>query len=81
MKALLAKNDALSVNSYAPGLFTFFSDPSMIAELQGYAKVHLPEAATKAVEKAADEITFRAGFKQRLLQQKSSWSPVMPVRE
>ncbi len=81
MKALLAKNDALSVNSYAPGLFTFFSDPSMIAELQGYAKVHLPAAATKAVEKAADEITFRAGFKQRLLQQKRSWNPVMPVRE
>ena len=69
------------MNSYAPGLFTFFSDPAMIAELQGYAKAHLPPAAAKAVEKAADEISFRAGFKQRLLEQSNSWSPVMPVRE
>src|SRR5207237_10384121 len=31
MKKLLAKTDALAANSYAPGLFTFFSDSSRIA--------------------------------------------------
>ena len=34
MKQLLAKTDALGANSYAPGLFTFFSDPARIAELE-----------------------------------------------
>jgi len=33
MKQLLAKTDAIGANSYAPGLFTFFSDPARIAEL------------------------------------------------
>ncbi len=28
MKELLAKADALGVNSYAPSLFNFFSDPA-----------------------------------------------------
>ncbi len=73
MKLLLAKADALAVNSYAPSLFTFFSEPARIAELQAYAKANLTPAAAKAVEKAADEIEFRAEFQQRLAKQISSW--------
>ncbi|HMJ05044.1 MAG TPA: M1 family metallopeptidase [Chthoniobacterales bacterium] len=73
MKPLLAKADALSVNSYAPSLFTFFSDPARIAELQAYAKTELPPAAAKPVAKAVDEITFRAEFKKRLRAQIASW--------
>jgi aminopeptidase N len=73
MKQLLAKADALAANSYAPGLFTFFSDAARIAELKAYAKSNLTLAAAKDVEKAIDEIGFRAEFKPRLLTQIASW--------
>ena len=73
MKKLLAKSDALAVNSYAPGLFTFFSDASRIAELQRYAKSDLPPASAKAVEKAVDEVGFRGEFKSSLVAQIGTW--------
>jgi aminopeptidase N len=63
MKQLLAKTDALAANSYAPGMFTFFSDAARIAELQSYAKSNLPPTAAKDVAKAIDEVGFRAEFK------------------
>ncbi len=69
MKQLLSKADALGVNSYAPGMFTFFSDPARIAELKRYAEANLPAGSRKAVEEAADEVSFRAEFKTRLMQQ------------
>ena len=69
MKALLAKTDALGANSYAPSLFTFFSDESRAAELKDYAKTNLPATAAKDVAKAVDEIEFRAEFKKRLVAQ------------
>ena len=47
MKQLLAKTDALTVNSYAPSLFTFFSDAARISELERYAKSNLPPAAAR----------------------------------
>ncbi|MGI8820725.1 MAG: M1 family metallopeptidase [Chthoniobacterales bacterium] len=75
MKQLLAKTDALGAIKYAPSLFTFFSDPARIAELEAYAKASLPPAAKKAVEKATDEITFRAEFKKRLVAQAEIWTP------
>ncbi|MDQ3625691.1 MAG: ERAP1-like C-terminal domain-containing protein, partial [Verrucomicrobiota bacterium] len=75
MKALLAKADALGANSYAPGLFTFFSDTARIAELQSYAKSDLPPDAAKEVAKAADEISFRADFKKRVTEQLAAWRP------
>ncbi|MGI8481502.1 MAG: ERAP1-like C-terminal domain-containing protein, partial [Chthoniobacterales bacterium] len=71
MKPLLAKSDALGANSFAPSLFTFFSDVAHVAELQNYAKSDLPPAAAKEVSKAVDELTFRAEFKSRLLEQMS----------
>jgi aminopeptidase N len=73
MKQLLAKADALAANSYAPGLFTFFSDAAHISELERYAKANLPPAAVKDVAKAIDEIGFRAEFKPRLLKQIATW--------
>jgi aminopeptidase N len=73
MKQLLAKADALGANSYAPSLFTFFSDAARIAELERYAKSDLPPTAAKAVAKAVDEIGFRAELKPRLMTQIAGW--------
>jgi aminopeptidase N len=73
MKALLAKQDALGVNSYAAGLFNFFSDAKDEAELEAYAKSDLPPASAIHVARAIDEIGFRAELKQRLISQFSAW--------
>jgi aminopeptidase N len=73
MKQLLAKADALGANSYAPSLFTFFSDAARIAELERYAKSDLPATAAKSVAKAVDEIGFRAELKPRLMTQIADW--------
>lgn len=73
MKKLLAKTDALAANSYAPGLFTFFSDSARIPELQLYAKSDLPPTAAKSVAKAIDEVGFRTEFKTRLATQMGAW--------
>ena len=73
MKQLLAKTDALAANSYAPGLFTFFSDATRISELEAYAKSNLSPAAAKAVAKAIDEVGFRAEFKPRVVTQIAEW--------
>ena len=80
MKKLLTKADALAINSYAPSLFTFFSDPARIAELQDYAKANLPEAAKKAVAKAVDEMSFRMEFKKRVDEQAASFGDATPPR-
>jgi aminopeptidase N len=73
MKELLAKQDALGINSFAAGLFAFFSEPKDAETLEKYARTNLPEAAGKSVAKAVDEIGFRAEFKQRLLPQLNAW--------
>lgn len=69
MKALLAKSDALGANTYAPSLFTFFSDDSRTEELRTYAKNNLPAASGPHIAKALEEIQFRSEFKQRLISQ------------
>jgi aminopeptidase N len=73
MKALLAKSDALGANTYAPSLFTFFSDNSRAQELRTYAKNNLPPVSASEVAKALDEIQFRSEFKKRLAPQLSAW--------
>ena len=73
MKALLAKNDALGANTYAPSLFTFFSHGSRAQELRTYAKNNLPPASAQEVLKALDEIRFRSEFKKRLAPQLDAW--------
>jgi aminopeptidase N len=78
MKQLLAKTDALGALSYAPGLFTFFSDAARIDELNAYAKASLGPEAKKEVEKATDEISFRVEFKQRLSEQVATWITAQP---
>ncbi|HEX4640110.1 MAG TPA: M1 family aminopeptidase, partial [Chthoniobacterales bacterium] len=78
MKQLLAKTDALGANNYAPGLFTFFSDPARIAELEKFAKSDLPPAAAKDVAKAVDEIGFRADVKLRVTTQVATWLTYTP---
>jgi aminopeptidase N len=78
MKQLLAKTDALAANSYAPSLFNLFSDPARIAELERYAKSDLPPTAAKDVEKAIDEVGFRAEMKLRVVTQVASWLTYTP---
>ena len=73
MKALLAKNDAAGANTYAPSLFTFFTDDSRAEELRTYAKTSLPAARAPEVAKAVDEIRFRSEFKRRLATQLRPW--------
>jgi aminopeptidase N len=73
MKALLKKTDAVGANSYAPGLFTFFSDKTRADELSAYAKANLPADSARDVAKAVDEVEFRAEFKPRLAQQFGAW--------
>jgi aminopeptidase N len=73
MKELLAKQDALGSDAFAPGLFTFFSDPQEAETLEKYAQSDLPPSAAKAVAKAVEQIGFRAEFKQRLRPQLKSW--------
>jgi hypothetical protein len=73
MKTLLAKTDALGANTYAPGLFTFFSDNSRAQELRTYAKNSLPAASAPQVAKALDEIEFQSEFKKRLAIQLNAW--------
>ncbi len=73
IKALLAKTDALGANTYAPGLFTFFSDDSRARELKTYAKKNLATGSTPHVARALDEIQFRSKFKKRLAAELSAW--------
>jgi aminopeptidase N len=73
MKALLAKADALGANTYAPSLFTFFTDNSRARELGTYAKNNRPAANIPQVAKAMDEIQFQSEFKTRLAPQLSAW--------
>src|SRR5437773_2682025 len=73
LKTLLAKTDAAGANSYAPSLFTFFSDDSRADELKIYAKNNLPPESAPEVAKAVDEIQFRAEFKKRLTSQLNAW--------
>ena len=69
MKVLLSKTDALNLNSYAPSLFTFFSDASRVDELKSYAKTNLPASSAREVAKVVDEMEFRSEFKKRLVSQ------------
>jgi aminopeptidase N len=78
MKQLLAKTDALTANSYVPGLFGFFSDKARVDELAAFAKSDLPPEAKSSVEKATDEMTFRIDFKNRLTSEISSWATKNP---
>jgi aminopeptidase N len=78
MKQLLAKTDALAANNYVAGLFTFFSDPARIAELEKFAKTDLPPTAAKDVAKAVDEIGFRADVKLRATTQIATWLTYTP---
>src|SRR5947207_1832636 len=73
MKALLAKTDALSANTYPPSLFIFFSDDSRAEELRTYAKNSLPVASAPELAKAVDEIRYLSELKKRLARQLKGW--------
>jgi len=73
MKTLMAKQDMFGIDSFAPGLFTFFSKPEKAEFLKKYAKENLPPSAEQAVAKAVDEIGFRSEFKERLIPQLQRW--------
>jgi aminopeptidase N len=73
MKTLLAKTDALGVYTYAPKLFTFFSDDSRAEVLKKYSKSSLSAASAPEVAKAIDEIQFRSELKKRLEPLVTAW--------
>ena len=73
MKQLLAKTDALGANSYAPGLFTLFSDIRPNRGAGAYAKSDLTASAAKDVAKAIDEVGFRADMKLRVTGEMATW--------
>src|SRR5438477_6607433 len=73
LKTLLAKTDAAGANSYAPSLFTFFSDDSRADELKSYAKTNLPPSSAPDVAKVLDEVQFRTEFKKRLAPELNAW--------
>jgi aminopeptidase N len=73
MKTLLAKTDALGVYTYAPKLFTFFSDDSRAEVLKKYSKSSLSAASAPEVAKAIDEIQFRSELKKRLEPLITAW--------
>jgi aminopeptidase N len=73
MKELLAKQDALSINSFVPGLVMFSSSPKDAENLQKFAQTDLPKTNRKDVAKAVDQIEFRADLKERLRSQLESW--------
>src|SRR5262249_18066534 len=72
MKELLAKQDALGINSFAPSLVMFSSSAKDSEALQKYAKTSLPDSSSKEIAKAVDEIEFRLEFKERLRPQLKS---------
>ena len=67
------KQDALGIDSFAPGLFTFWAEPEKAELLKKYAQENLPPSAGRAVAKAVDEIGFRSEFKGRLVPQLKRW--------
>ena len=73
MKELLAKQDALSINSFVPGLVMFSSSAKDAENLQKFAQTDLPRTNRKDVAKAVDQIEFRADLKERLRPQLESW--------
>jgi aminopeptidase N len=74
MKALRAKLDSLGASTYAPGLFTVFSDLKYVDELKNYSRASQPELNAREVAKAVDEIEVRAELKERLGRQFTAWS-------
>ena len=73
LNTLQKKLSALSLNEYVPDLFRAFNDASAAHELEAFAKAQLPPETRRAVEKAADEIRFKAEFKERLFPALDAW--------
>ena len=73
MKALQAKLDSFGTATYAPSLFTFFSDLKHIDELKTLGGTNQSGANAKEVAKAIDEIQIRAELKERLSRQLAAW--------
>jgi aminopeptidase N len=70
---LFAKLSSNGADRYVPNLFRSFSDSAYADELESFARRNLPPEAGYAVSKAADEIRFKADFKQRFLPELSKW--------
>ncbi|HEV7404623.1 MAG TPA: M1 family metallopeptidase [Chthoniobacteraceae bacterium] len=71
---LVAKLGVMRANNFLPGLARAFSDAAKADELEAIAKARLSPDATPSVEKAADEIRFKAALKQRLLPEFEAWA-------
>jgi aminopeptidase N len=74
LPALVAKLGVMRANGYFPGLARAFSDPAKAEELEAIAKERMSPDAAPQVEKAVDEIRFKAALKQRLLPEFEAWA-------
>ena len=73
LNVLTAKLSSMRANDYVPGIFRAFSDAPRADELETFAKLHLPPDSAQPVARAADEIRFKAGLKERILPELDAW--------
>lgn len=71
--ALTAKLPSIRANSWLPELAHSFHKEAWAAEVETFAKAHLPAASAPSVAQATDEIRFKAEFKARILPALQSW--------
>jgi aminopeptidase N len=70
---LLGKLSSFTRANYIPGLYHTFSDAARADDLESYAAAHMLKADLPQAAKAAEEIRFRAAFKQGELSKIDKW--------
>jgi aminopeptidase N len=74
LPAIIAKLGVMRANIYLPSLARTFSETAKADELEAIAKECMSPDAAPQVEKAVDEIRFKAALKQRLLPEFEAWA-------
>jgi aminopeptidase N len=72
-KQLLAKVDAFSRNDYLSSILDSSNDPDQGREMLDYVKAEVSEEALARAQQTADQIRFRAAFKQRVVPEIDRW--------
>jgi aminopeptidase N len=70
---LLGKLSSFTRANYIPGLYHGFSDAARANDLESYAAAHMLKADLPQAAKTAEDIRFRAAFKQRELTKIDQW--------
>jgi aminopeptidase N len=74
-----AKLDSLGRVKFVPSVARAFSSEARAAELEAYAREHLPAGAKSEVAKAAEGIRFKADLKARLFPELAKWIAAHPA--